>query len=137
ERQLAGRRGFLDHPHVEKKRFGSLPREHLHATVCAAILVIGSKRNDALVRHETVAPLQRPAGIGASVRDVERAVKCELGLTWCKGRVGTHRSDLNRSYAKPIDDCVGEDRRWAGLAEHIQYQDKVIWSVGRRKRVHI
>src|SRR5262249_30309674 len=137
ERQLAGRRGLLDHPHVEKEGVRSLPREHLHAAVCAAILVVCAKRNGAPARREAVALLAWPPGIAPTARDVERAVERELGLTWCKGRLGTHCSDRNRPYSKPIDDRVGEDGRGAGLAERVQYQDKVIWTVGRRERIHI
>src|SRR5215471_13940490 len=106
ERQLAGRRGLLDHPHVEKKGVRSLPREHLHATVCATNLVFSSKRNGALLRRETVALLEWPPRIGPTARDVERAVKCEFALTWREGHVWTHSGDLNRPYSKSVDDRV-------------------------------
>src|SRR5262249_54312255 len=80
ERQLAGRRGLLDHPHVEKEGVRSLPREYLHAAVRAAVLVVCAKRNGTPARRETVALLEWPPRIGVTARDVERAVECELGL---------------------------------------------------------
>src|SRR5262249_17380859 len=85
----------------------------------------------------TAALLERPSRIGATARNVERTVECELVLTWCESRPWARCGDLNRPYSKPIDDRVGEDRRGAGLAEHVQYQDKVIRTVRCRKRIHI
>src|SRR5262245_28260685 len=110
ERYFARGHGFFDHPHVEKEGIRALSRERLDASVFAAVLVVSAKRNGALVRRETVALLEWPPAIGPTARHVERAVKCELGLTWGEGRLWARCGDLNRPYSKPIDDRVGEDR---------------------------
>src|SRR5262249_30994936 len=137
ERQPAGRRGPFDHPHVEKKRFRALPREDLDAVIHAAALFVNAKRNGTAARREAATLLEWSPGFAPTARNVERAVECELALTWREGRLWARCGDLNRPYSKPIDDRVGEDSRGAGLAEHVQYQDKVIWTVGRRERIHI
>ena len=109
ERYFARSHDFFDHPHVEKKGVRALPRENLDAGIHAAALFVNAKCNGTPARRNASALLERPPRIGPTARDVERAVKCELGSTRCKGRFGTHRSNLNRPYPKPIDDCVGED----------------------------
>src|SRR5262249_34818694 len=104
ERQLTGRRGFFDHPHVEKKGIRSLPREDLDAVIHAAALFVNAKRNGSAARGEAATLLEWSPGFAPTARNVERAVECELALTWREGRLWAPCGDLNRPYSKPIDD---------------------------------
>src|SRR5262249_17963403 len=83
--------------------------------------------------RDTAATLDRAPGIGPAARNVKRAVECELAFARHERGLRACCGEFNWPYAKPIDDGVGEDRRWAGPAGDVHDQHEVVRAVGRRK----
>jgi hypothetical protein len=81
--------------------------------------------------------LDRSRRAGRIPRNLERAVEGDLVFAWreCRSRAG--RGNLDRSYPKPIDDRIGEDRGRTGFAEHIHHDDQVLRVVRHRKGEHV
>src|SRR5215831_17010817 len=120
--------------HVEEEGLRPLPSKDAHTPASSPALVVGGERHSLAAWNPAVPALKRrvvPAG------HIERDVEPDLIGVNAEGGTRPGRRDSGAPEAESIDDRIGEDRSWPGLAEYIHHDDESLWVVRGQKGVQV